>query len=478
MARWTGHQHIDDVLGAAEAWRERCFLQDGSLFSDESLWTHENIQDLKQRYVDNPIEGAQRDFYDKLQEQIEGASPEVVRLTAEVAWFQILFPHHTSFGPETKLNQIRTVWEWSGSPLPESPYLETSCLMGVGHPGTAYLTRRFEQYDFFLEVMDRWKGLGQTDRDRLMTDNVPWTFVEWLDDIPHSDRRPVRNAILYFLFPDSLERNISNSHRKQIVYALKDKIPEDLRPSSRNPSLLECDQAILALRRVFENELGTTELDFYLPPIHEQWWIKLRDDARRQIGSELKQVLSSYGLELRQCGSKKKTLADCHDVNTTTGFWEKPSEATNKPLRWILHFKLENNEVVANLADQDGSRRIAFANTAQGNSGALTSRIIPAIQLGDGNYAFYETWEWILLHCFLPSLPAGSSGQLFDDFDPETGILRYMDQEQNYIAAALITLNEDGDVFVSPELPRPIRYGEATEALTRLINVKQTLTEE
>ena len=80
MARWTGpgleNAHIGSVLAAADAWRERCFMADGSLFGDESLWTLSNIQDLKIRVIDNPIMGADLTFVEKLEEQLRGASPK------------------------------------------------------------------------------------------------------------------------------------------------------------------------------------------------------------------------------------------------------------------------------------------------------------------------------------------------------------------------------------------------------------------
>lgn len=477
MSRWIGHDHVEAVLAAADAWRERCFLADGSLFGDEALWTLGNIQELKRRFIENPIEGADRTFYDKLKEQLGGAPVEVIRLAAEVVWFVLLFPIFSATRAETKRAQIREVWEWSGSDLPDGPYLSDEALMGVGHPGTAYLTRRYEQFGFLLDVMDAWKALPEARRTALMTEDVPWRFMKWLDAFDHADRRPIRNAILYFLFPDDLERNLSNEHRRQIVEALKHRLPEEAQPKGRNPALADLDRAIHQLRKGFEEEFGTTEIDFYRPPIYAQWFVGIREDARNEIGAALKKVLSEYDLELRQCGSKKRTLASCKPVSEKTGFWEIPTDATNKPLRWLVHLDLEGDRVVARVPAEHGSRRIAFANTAQGTSGAVTTRIVPVIKVGDEKYVFYETWEWMLLHCFLPALPVGSSGQLFDSFDESTGRLEYMGHEQPYIAAALIALNEDDDLFVAPELPRPLKYTEATEALRTLINVSPTATE-
>ena len=97
------------------------------------------------------------------------------------------------------------------------------------------------------------------------------------------------------------------------------------------------------------------------------------------------------------------------------------------------------------------------------------------IEVGNDRFVFYETWEWLLLHTFLPPLAVGSSGQLFDEFDETTGRLTYMAKDQRYVTAALITLNEDEDLFVAPELQRPLTYAEATEAVAQLIKVSPTV---
>ncbi len=45
---------------------------------------------------------------------------------------------------------------------------------------------------------------------------------------------------------------------------------------------------------------------------------------------------------------------------------------------------------------------------------------------------------------------------------------------QGLSQTALITLNEDEDLFITPELPRPIKYAEATNAIAELIRVSPT----
>ena len=248
---------LNAVLRASDAWRELCFIADGSLFSGETLWSLHNVRELKRYFIENPIEGADRTFIDKLKEQLNSAPVEVIRLTAEVVWFLQLFPNSSAIKPQTKRTQIKEVWEWSGSNLPESPYLSDRTLMGVGKPGIAYLTRRQDQFGFFLDVLDQHKALPEARRTELMIEDPPWQFMSWLDAIEHADRRPIRNAILYFLFPDDLERNLSNDHRRQIVKALKHRLPDKLRPRGHDPTLSNLDRAIHDLRKFFENEYGT-----------------------------------------------------------------------------------------------------------------------------------------------------------------------------------------------------------------------------
>ena len=473
MSRWIGHDHVDAVLRAADSWRSRCFLEDQSLFSDSSLWTFTNVNELKRRFTDNPIHGTHHTFYEKLEKQLYGASDAVIQFAAEAVWFLLLFPIYAAIRPQTKRENIKQIWGWSGSSLPDTEHLSNEALMGIANTGPAYQTRRPDQFSFFLDVLEKWKSLPRTQRRELMTVDMPWNFMNWIDAIEHADRRPIRSVILYFLYPDDLERQVSNDHRRQIIKALRHRLPKDLRPKGHNPSLISIDRAINELRRGFENELGTKHIDFYRPPIHSQWFIEARNIDRNHIAAEIKKVLSGYNLELRQCGSKKKTLERCRPVSTVTGFWDNPSDATNKPLRWFIHIELKGGQVVARIPKAHGGHRIAFANTAQGTSGALTTRIIPVVKLGEGNFVFYETWEWLLLHCFLPALPVGSSSQLFD-FDAATGRLEYMGHEQSYVAAALITLNEDDDLFLATELSRPITYAEASDAVAKLINVVPT----
>ena len=149
MATWTGLDHMDDLLHAAAAWRQRCLLGNASVFSDKNLWTHENIEQLKTLFVDNPIPGEGL-FVEKLCKQIGDAKPEISQLAAEAVWLLFLFVSKRSYRTNTKRARIAEVWRLSDEPLPQPPWLTDESLRGLARPGTAFLTGISTEYGFLL----------------------------------------------------------------------------------------------------------------------------------------------------------------------------------------------------------------------------------------------------------------------------------------------------------------------------------------
>ena len=281
MSRWIGpspeHDHIGAVLTAAEAWRDRCFMADGSLFSEEALWTRANLQELERLLVVNPIEGPGRWFLEKHEEQLRSAPPELSRLAAEVVWLLHLFQWGGAGDknkPRMKQDRVTTVWGWSGSHLAtQHRLLDEEVLRGVGRTGTALTSWFRDQLRFLLDIVARWKDEPQ--RTEVMTEGTPWGFALWLDVTnSESSRQPgrpaMRNALLYLLFPDYMERVINIRQKERILRAFKNRVPEEFR--HRLPSLTprETDHALYALRNVLEEEHGK-EIDFFFPPLKEVW---------------------------------------------------------------------------------------------------------------------------------------------------------------------------------------------------------------
>jgi hypothetical protein len=460
------------VLEAGDAWRERCFLGLVSILSDHALWTLPNLSDLLTRFADHPIIG-KRDFFDKLEEQLRGAPVATTQLAAEVLWFLHLFPSGRTLSGATKREQIAKVWSWSGEAIPDTPFLNDAHLHGVGHPGTAYLTHRPSEYEYLLRVFVAFKSLPPAEQGRIVQEDVPWTFMTWLDGQAGSDRRLVRGAILYFLFPDHFERNLSKDHKRQIYASLKGKLGAGDVIRSRTPTLGEYDRAISKIRAALEAERGTKEIDFYDDETKNLWFTTLREGSVKEFTSWLNSYLADRGLQLNQPGRDLKKLDQKRSVDLATGFWANTTFVTSKPPRWLLHLDAAGPHLVASVPNRHRAGVIGYANTEGGDSGALAVRILPVLKLGDDEYLEVERWEWLLLFCFPGGLEPGTSGMAFDNFDPATGVLLYKKREQPYVLAGLLCLNtlEEQLSLSVGGTSRTISYRDATEALRKLINV-------
>ena len=108
------------VLRAAARWADRCLRRDGSVLTEKSLWTSENVAYLVRYYAENLDEG-EGTFLEKLETQLAPAPGSTKQLAAEMLWVMYLFAIPSSMQPATKRRHIRQVWEWSGEILPDAP---------------------------------------------------------------------------------------------------------------------------------------------------------------------------------------------------------------------------------------------------------------------------------------------------------------------------------------------------------------------
>jgi hypothetical protein len=281
MATWTGQEQAPHVFKAAEVWRERCLLQSQSLFSNSTLWTKSNFEELKKLFVDNPILG-NRTFYDKLQEQIGTANPDICKLAAEALWLLFLFVSHEVMSVTRKRERISEIWKLSKEPLPNSDLLQDDKLKGLASPGIAFLTKVWAEYGFLLTVMVAWKSLPSDDHKRLLT-NDPWELCEWVTKIEGADVRAFRHIFLCLCYPAQFERICSRNHKKQIYAKLSHKLEAKADPYRITPTLCALDKSILEIRKLLEAEQKTSNIDFYTPPLRALW----REDEEEEGPDEI-----------------------------------------------------------------------------------------------------------------------------------------------------------------------------------------------
>ena len=248
MSRWIGpspeYDYVNDILAAADAWRERCFMADGSVFGDEALWTPDNVRELETS-CPRDHEGLSKadETWSLLRQQLEGKRSEILRLAAEAIWLIDLYPTlRGDQAPTWKRPRFNELWKSSGAEPPDSEHLSDRALRGIGWVQSSHWWVHFP-LEFLLRLVERWKA--EPDRRELATD--PWRFVDWLDEkMAENPNRPMRHALLYMLYPDNLEP-LGSSDKDRIVKALGDRI----RKGSKKP-----DQTIYEIRGTLEHEYG------------------------------------------------------------------------------------------------------------------------------------------------------------------------------------------------------------------------------
>ncbi len=262
MARWIGprpeYDYIDDVLAAAAAWKDRCLLADGSVFTDESLWTVDNVQELEQLLqASGPSRWPFASF--------ENQPPSVIHLAAEAYWLAFLFveskENQAYTSPDWKRRNFHQIWQMGGSDVPDSPHLSDRALRGVGSVGQAHW-----RYDLALRYLMEMVRLWKTEPSPVdVQQEPPWNFIDWLGSKVDSPReRPMHHAILYLLFPDYVERIAKLPHKQRIIEWFGDRSQKDR--AETGP-----DEVIYEIRKRLEEKEGTEELDFYLAPLKERW---------------------------------------------------------------------------------------------------------------------------------------------------------------------------------------------------------------
>ena len=259
------------ILDAADRWKQRCLLDGRSLFTDERLWSAETFDQLRMHFIEKPDEGSDP-FYEKLWRQLDPAPPEAKRLWAELTWAYYLIA--SNLGPETKRDQIRKVWDWSGMPLPDAHWaLSEDVLTGISSPGVAYSTHRWREFRFVISAMSDWFTCSIDERRSSLAD--PWRFSRWLSGRQFFRGRQFRHVLLFLLFPDSFEPILTESHKRRVVKVFARE--KSQAPSSRDRDDVALDQELLAIRKRLEGEHPDKEVDFYEPPFQDAW----RTDSTR-----------------------------------------------------------------------------------------------------------------------------------------------------------------------------------------------------
>ncbi len=302
MARRLNGRDISPVLEAARSWIDRCLIEDGSVFSQEALWTSTLGEKVHQAFVDHPDTGP-NDFLAKLRGQMQPASPPAKQLMAEFLWVLLLFP--SNIRAQTKRQQVCEAWGWSGQHLPDNhPKLSESILAGVGSGGPGFNTYRPDELAFLISLTHDLKSRDREQRQLILKDYN--RFMEWISETPQQGHRQFRHMLRYFAFPDQVERIASNNDRQKILEEF------GIGPSRhvRGMSDGDLDTALFTLRRKLEADYSGSVLDFYEPPLKAMW---SRDGTVKTPAGEVTVTVPSDDDEQDDVGAVDGGIASAPD---------------------------------------------------------------------------------------------------------------------------------------------------------------------
>ncbi len=280
MARYS-EQDTSRVYEAAEAFRNNCLLDDGSLFFEGArLWRPDLLESVHKAFVAAPDEG-ERSFIDKFQDQIKPMGTEVIRLAAELLAVYFLFP--SNVGGLRKRQLVNEVLGWADDSLPETHRISRALEHGIGSGGQGYNTRRFFEIAFLIAFARAWKALPAEQQHATAHD--PWKFQEMIDGVKGAESKQLRHMLLHLLFPDSFERIASGNHKRRIITAFTGFVRDEE----------DEDRQLLAIRRGLEELMPGKNLDFYWAPLEATWYGSseggLADGAPLEIIQYKKQVV-------------------------------------------------------------------------------------------------------------------------------------------------------------------------------------------
>lgn len=265
MSRYSPFNPTSETtLEAAAEWRDRCLKEEGSLFGPDRLWSHDNLEEVAERF-NGVVENDVGDFYDKLTKQFEGSSSSTCKLVSELLWVLFLFP--SNMGPASKRDGISRVRAWSGTPLAGEQaerLLADDALKGLGSGGPGIMTNRPREFGFLIRAMMSFKSLSPEMQTSLLED--AWAFATWLDEVPDAGRRQLKLIIPHLLFPETFERFSSIGQARRVLETLGN-LP---RRTVHGMTKVELDRQLSRVRRELEASRGE-QIDFYQPDIKSIW---------------------------------------------------------------------------------------------------------------------------------------------------------------------------------------------------------------
>lgn len=254
------NQAIQDAVSQL---RERALQNDTALFSDDAVWTMDNLRAL---WV--ALTNRQSDLrrLESLGEQLRGLDEVVVRLAAELFWLVYLFAGPACINHTRKTDLIRIIYEWSGHNLsPSHPLLGDMGLPRHGGLGLLFSARRSSELKFLIKAVVGIKKLSGADRAALLGD--PWATAHMLDEAAGDESPQLSHVLRYLLFPEYFNAIFTLRDKRRIVETFSG-IP---RKETRRWTITRLDTELAGIRKQLQDLNEGQTLSFLKEPLVSSW---------------------------------------------------------------------------------------------------------------------------------------------------------------------------------------------------------------
>lgn len=301
----------EPIYQVADQFRRSCLTSGHSLlWPDRIVWTPANVRQVYDSILGNP-DLRDRSFEEKLRDQLAPLSEDAHRVAVDALAFYYLFPDGTK--PATKLSKLKEVSSWRlGASPPSTGIVEQAFQVGgIGSAGPRYNFTRPWQLGFILKfadvVLSTKPNLFDAGVCRKLADQI-------LDEEPKAAES--RNILLYLLFPESFERIVSISHKRQIVNTFS-----NLAPDSQ-----DIEASLFGIRAALAATRGNPDLDFYDADLQKQWRKKASDD---DISQNLQSILDGY-IKARTSEAFNRSALMFQLFQRTQAAFEKTEQVTSR----------------------------------------------------------------------------------------------------------------------------------------------------
>ncbi|MFH1080482.1 MAG: hypothetical protein V1766_09525 [Pseudomonadota bacterium] len=258
---------------------DSCIIDDRSLLCPQkSIWTPTNIAEVNKRMVDSPILGDESSFEEKLQKQMDGSSPDLWGIIADIYFVYFLPSSFITF--QKKISDIRWAAEQGHLILPPESDEKVWQALKAGFTRTSQ-RYHLKYLQFWLILRFAQEVKGRKDRPAVINNREELQKIldMVIESIPNKLDRAydMRHAMLYMAFPDYYERIISTNDKERILNTFRNQI------SGPVPS--DLDEAIRSVRKALSSQYNKLDhpFDFYTESELKEQWKSSKDAPPEEV---------------------------------------------------------------------------------------------------------------------------------------------------------------------------------------------------